>query len=161
MTVTNVTRDPERLSMTITSEFSAPVSRVWQMWADPRLLERWWGPPTYPATFVDHDLRPEGRMAYYMTGPDGDQPHGWWRVTAVDEPHRIEFDNGLAGTDGQPNPNVPHMEMVVTLSEPASGVTRMDVAAVFPSAEAMDMFLTMGMEEGMAGAVGQIDALLG
>ena len=131
------------------------------MWADPRLLERWWGPPTYPATFVDHDFRPEGRMAYFMTGPDGDQPHGWWRVTAVDEPHRIEFDNGLAGPDGRANPDVPHMEMVVTLSEQPSGVTRMDVAAVFPSTEAMDMFLTMGMEEGMAGAVGQIDALLG
>lgn len=39
MTVTNVHRDPERLTMTVTAEFDAPVDRVWQLWADPRLLE--------------------------------------------------------------------------------------------------------------------------
>ena len=61
MTVTNVHKDPDARTMTITAEFDAPVERVWQMWADPRQLERWWGPPTYPATFVDHDLSPGGR----------------------------------------------------------------------------------------------------
>ena len=70
--------------MTITVEFDATVERAWQLWADPRQLERWWGPPTYPATFVDHDLSPGGRRTYYMTSPEGDKPHGWWEVLAVD-----------------------------------------------------------------------------
>ena len=39
------------LTLTITAEFNAPVTRVWELWENPRLLERWWGPPTYPATF--------------------------------------------------------------------------------------------------------------
>ena len=60
MTVTNVTRTPTPCTMTITAEFDAPVERVWQLWADPRQLERWWGPPTYPATVVDHDLAAGG-----------------------------------------------------------------------------------------------------
>ena len=64
MTVTAVRKDPEALTMTITAEFDAPVERVWELWADPRLLERWWGPPTYPATVIEHDLSPGGRVHY-------------------------------------------------------------------------------------------------
>ena len=44
MTVKSVEKDTERLTMTITAEFDAPVERVWQLWDDPRRLEQWWGP---------------------------------------------------------------------------------------------------------------------
>ena len=62
MTVTAVDKDPTTRTMRITAEFDAPVERVWQLWSDPRLLERWWGPPTYPATFDEHDLTPGGTI---------------------------------------------------------------------------------------------------
>jgi uncharacterized protein YndB with AHSA1/START domain len=71
MTVTSIRKDPAALSMTITTEFDSPIGRVWQLWENPRQLERWWGPPTYPATVVDHDLTPGGKVSYFMTGPDG------------------------------------------------------------------------------------------
>lgn len=48
MTVTSSHKDPDALTMTITAEFDAPVERVWQLWENPRQLERWWGPPSYP-----------------------------------------------------------------------------------------------------------------
>ncbi len=48
----------------------------------------------------------------------------------------------------------------VVLSEQMSRRTRMSVESVFPSAEVMERFLTMGMEEGMSLAIGQIDELL-
>ena len=80
MTVTAVRKDPQTLTMTLEAEFDASPELVWQMWADPRKLERWWGPPTYPATFTRHDLAPGRRVEYHMTGPEGDQPHGYWEV---------------------------------------------------------------------------------
>ena len=86
MTITSISKDPERRTLTITSTFDARVERVWQLWQDPRLLERWWGPPTYPATVIDHDLTPGGRVNYLMTGPEGDQHRGWWRIIRVDAP---------------------------------------------------------------------------
>ena len=55
MSVTNVQKDTEELTMTFTAEYDVTADRAWQLWADPRQLERWWGPPTYPATFEDHD----------------------------------------------------------------------------------------------------------
>ena len=160
MTVTNVHKDPEQLTMTITSEFDAEIGRVWQMWEDPRLLERWWGPPTYPATFVDHDLALGANVTYFMTGPEGDKASGWWRVLAVDAPRRLEFEDGFADDAGDPNPHMPTMTIRVTLDELTAGGTRMAIETTFPSLAAMEQMISMGMEEGMTLAVGQIDDLL-
>jgi uncharacterized protein YndB with AHSA1/START domain len=160
MTVTAVRKDPDALTMTITAEFHASEERVWQLWADPRQLERWWGPPTYPATFTAHDLAPGGRVEYHMTGPEGDQPRGFWDVLEADAPHRLVFRDGFAHDDGTPNPDLPGTTARVTIEPIAAGRTRMSIESVFPSAEAMEQVLAMGMEEGLTQAVGQIDAIL-
>ncbi len=160
MTVTSVHKDPEKMTMTISSEFDAPIGRVWQLWEDPRQLERWWGPPTYPATVVDHDLTPGGRVTYFMTGPESDQPRGWWRVLSVEPPRRLEFEDGFADDTGEPNPEMPTMTIRVTLDERPDGRTRMAVETTFPSLEAMETIISMGAEEGMKSALGQIDELL-
>jgi len=160
LTVTAVHKDPEALTMTLTAEFDALPQRVWQLWADPRQLERWWGPPTYPATFTKHDLAPGSRVEYHMTGPEGDQPHGYWDVLETDPPHRLVYRDGFANDDGTPNDALPLNEGRVTIEEIAGGRTRMSIESIFPSAEAMEQVLAMGMEEGLKQAVGQIDAIL-
>ena len=160
MTVTSVHKNPETMTMTITAEFDAPVARVWQLWEDPRQLERWWGPPTYPATVVDHDLTPGGAVTYFMTGPEGDQPRGWWRVLEVDAPRHLAFEDGFADDAGNHNPDLPTMTNRVSIDEQPGGGTRMSIETTFPSVEAMEQMLAMGMEEGLALAVGQIDDLL-
>src|SRR5260370_589827 len=103
MTVTAVRKDPHRLTLIVEAEFDASVERIWQLWADPRQLERWWGPPTYPATFTKHDLVPGSRIEYHMTGSAGDQPHGYWDVLEVEPPHRIVLRGGCAQPDGTPH----------------------------------------------------------
>jgi uncharacterized protein YndB with AHSA1/START domain len=112
MTVTAVRKDPERLTLTVEAEFDAPAERIWQLWADPRKLERWWGPPSYPATFTKHDLAPGTRVEYHMTGAAGDQPHGYWDVLEVARPHRILLRDSCANADGTPNPiNTMHVHI--------------------------------------------------
>ena len=160
MTVSAVRKDPEALTMTLDAEFDAPPDRVWQLWADPRQLERWWGPPTYPATVTAHDLRPGGRVEYHMTGPEGDRPRGYWEVLEVDAPRRLIFRDGFANDDGTPNSDMPMNEARVTIVEVGSGRSRMSIESRFASAEAMEQVLAMGMEEGLKQAVGQIDAIL-
>jgi uncharacterized protein YndB with AHSA1/START domain len=160
MTVTAVRKDPATLTMTLDAEFDAPPDRVWQLWADPRQLERWWGPPTYPATVTAHDLRVGGRVEYHMTGPEGDQPHAYWEVVEVDAPHRLIVRDGFANADGTPNSDMPLNEFEVVITELGGGRTRMTIASVFPDAAAMEQLLAMGMEQGLTLAVGQIDAIL-
>ena len=160
MTVTSVRKDPEALTMSITAELDAGVERAWQLWADPRQLERWWGPPTYPATVVDHDLVPGGRVTYFMTGPDGEKFHGWWQVLAVDPPNRLELKDGFADDTGTPNDDMPTTTTVVTLTERDGGGTLMAIETQFPSLPAMEQLVSMGMEEGMVAALGQIPGIL-
>jgi uncharacterized protein YndB with AHSA1/START domain len=161
MTVTAVRKDPETLTMVITAEFDTSPARVWELWADPRQLERWWGPPTWPATFTTHDLAPGGHVDYHMTGPTGDEAHGYWDVVEVDPPRRLVFLDGFANDDGTPNDSMPRSEGRVTIEAIGSGRTRMSIESHFPSTEAMEQVLAMGMEEGLTLAVGQIDAILG
>jgi uncharacterized protein YndB with AHSA1/START domain len=160
MTVTAVRKDPEALTMTLDAEFDASPERVWQLWADPRQLERWWGPPTYPATVTSHDLRRGGRVEYHMTGPEGDQPRGYWEIIEADAPHRLVFRDGFANADGTPNSDLPINEAQVTIAEVGDGRTRMSIQSIFPDAAAMEQVLAMGMEEGLKQAVAQIDAIL-
>ena len=160
MTVTAVRKDPEALSITLTAEFDASPERVWQLWADPRQLERWWGPPTYPATFTKHDLTPGSRVEYHMTGPEGDQPRGYWDILETDPPHSLVVRDGFANDDGTPNTDLPLNTFHVRIEEVSDGRTRMSIESVFPSTEAMEQVLGMGMEEGLTLAVGQIDAIL-
>lgn len=160
MTVTAVHKDPAARTLTLTAEFDATPARVWDLWADPRQLERWWGPPTYPATFTAHDLAPGSRVEYHMTGPEGDQPRGYWDILEAVAPHRLLVRDGFANDDGTPNEEMPVGEMEVTIESIEAGRTRMSIESRFPSVEAMEQLVAMGMEEGLTQAVGQIDAIL-
>jgi len=160
MSVISVEKNPESLSLTMVAQFQASVKNVWRMWSDPRLLERWWGPPTYPATFVDHELAPDGRMTYYMTSPEGEKYHGWWRIVSVDEPREIEFADGFSDDSGVPDESMPTTSTRVSIDEVAPGLIRMTLISIFPSLEAMEQLEAMGMVEGYTEAISQIDALL-
>src|SRR5262249_51712768 len=121
MTVTNVVKDTDALTLAITAEFDAPVDRVWELWQDPRQLERWWGPPPYPATFVEPDLRPGGKASYYMPSPEGEKFHGWWEFATIDAPHRIVIEDGFADDSGARNDNLPITRMQVDIEERDGG----------------------------------------
>ncbi len=159
MPVVSSDKDPENLTLTFVAEFDAPPERVWQVWEDPRQLERWWGPPTWPATFDEHDFRPGGSSKYYMTGPEGEKAAGWWRIVAVDKPNRFEFEDGFADDAGNPVENMPVTRGTVTFEE-VGGRTRMTTVSRFATVEQLEQLSQMGMEEGMREAMGQIDGLL-
>ncbi|OLP03259.1 polyketide cyclase [Mycolicibacterium porcinum] len=159
MPVTDVKHDLDKLTLTITAEFAAPVQRVWQVYADPRQLEKVWGPPTFPATVVDHSFAPGGRVTYFMTGPEGEKYAGYWEITAVDEPSSFSFDDGFADEDFNPNPELPVSKNVYTFAE-HNGGTRAVYVSTYASAEALQQVLDMGVVEGASSAINQIDELL-
>lgn len=159
MPVIDVHHDIDALTLTIIAEFAAPVQRIWQVYADPRQLEKVWGPPTFPATVVQHDLVPGGRTNYFMTGPDGEKYAGYWQIIAVDEPRSFTFDDGFADLDFNPDPTMPTSRNVYTFTE-HNGGTRATYAGTFASAADLQKVLDMGVEEGTTSALNQIDALV-
>ncbi|MGC1512880.1 MAG: SRPBCC domain-containing protein [Acidimicrobiales bacterium] len=155
-----IDKDPAARTMVVTVELAATVERSWQLWADPRQLERWWGPPSHPATVVEHDLAPGATVRYFMTGPEGDKYHGRWDVVAVEPPHRLELVDSFADDGGEKDESLPSTRMTMDLAERAGGGTTMTMRSEFASVEAMEQILAMGMEEGLREALGQIDAIL-
>lgn len=159
MPVISTNPDREKLEMTVVAEFDAPADKVWDVWADPRKLEKWWGPPTWPATFHEYEFAEGGVAKYFMTGPEGEKAPGYWRFQVIEENRRIQFLDGFANEDGEPDENMPSMVMTMTLDVEGSR-TRMTTVTKFSSIEDLEQTLEMGMEEGMREAMGQIDALL-
>lgn len=159
MPVTDISHDLEALTLTITAQFAAPVERIWAIYADPRQLEKVWGPPEYPATVVDHSLTPGGRVTYYMTGPEGDRHYGYWSVLEVDEPRRFTYEDGFAHEDFTPDTALPISTCVSSFSAQDGG-TRAVYVTTFGSHEGLQTVLDMGVEEGSRTAIDQIDDLV-
>ena len=159
MTITSVHTDYDSLTVTLIADFDNPVDQVWELWSDPRKLERWWGPPGYPATVVKHELSPGGEVAYLMTGPEGDEHRGVWRVSAVDPPTALEFTDAFADAGGAPLADAPTSNIAVRLAE-RDGGTRMEIRMTFGTREDMERIVETGTVEGLSQAVGQMDGLL-
>jgi uncharacterized protein YndB with AHSA1/START domain len=159
MSIVSVEKDVDGLRLTLVADFDAPIERVWQLWADPRQLERWWGPPTHPSAMEKHELAAGGEVTYVMTGPGGEQTRGWWRVTSVNPPSSIEFTDGFANQDGTPNVDMPTTDVQMRLTE-NEGVTRMELRFRFASGEHMEQLERWGAFDVFPQSVGQMDAVL-
>ncbi|KZE89633.1 SRPBCC family protein [Microbacterium sp. TNHR37B] len=159
MPVTDISTDAENLTMTLTADFAAPVERLWRAFTDPRQLERFWGPPGWPATFTAFDLTVGGRADYHMTSPRGESSRGSWEFTAIDAPSSFEVLDSFVGEDGQPLDGFPSMRMVFSFDATADG-SRLTNVTYFTSLEALEQTVAMGAIEGSRMAMDQLDAVL-
>jgi uncharacterized protein YndB with AHSA1/START domain len=160
MPLTNVSNNPAAKTITLTAELAAPVDRAWQLYADPRQLEQWWNPPGYPLTITDHNLSVGGMVHAHVTAPDGQKAHPYWRITAVDPPRSMVWEDGFLDDQLQPNPAIPPTTMRLTLADRDGGGTLMTIVVGFLSVEAMQEYLDMDIAEQMRVTFGQADALL-
>lgn len=159
MPVTDVTTDAENLTMTVVADLAAPIERVWAAYTDPRQLERFWGPPGWPATFRTWDHTVGGRSLYTMHGPRGESASGSWEFLAIDAPHSFEVIDAFVDDDGTPLEEMPSMRMTFRF-ESTDGGTRMVNTSHFASAEALEQLVAMGAIEGTTMAMSQLDAVL-
>ncbi|HEY2215373.1 MAG TPA: SRPBCC domain-containing protein [Acidimicrobiales bacterium] len=160
MSVTSVEKDPESLTMTVTADLDATVERVWQLWADPRQFERWWGPPGYPATVVDHDMNAGGRITFFMIGDEGERFDSTWEVIAADPPRHLELRDADVDDNGRPNDGNSMTGFVITIDEKEGGGAVMAIHSRFDSLTGMEEVLGTGFQEGMCMVFSQIEALL-
>ena len=154
MPITSVTKDPEKLTLTVVADFPVPQKRLWDAWADPRQLERFWGPPFAPATFTHHNFKVGGRAEYFLTGPNGEKWSGSWKFTAVNPINSFE---AYDGEDNAEDENMPS-SMKFTFDATPTG-SRMTCVTRFSNVAAMEQTVP-GMEEGLRAAMPQLDAVL-
>lgn len=159
MPITEVVSNAEALTISIVADYPVPLARLWDAYADPRKLERFWGPREWPATFTRHDMAVGGYSHYHMTGPDGTISRGWFRFLTVTPHELIEVEDGFADENGTPNTSMPAMRMTFRFEATESG-SRFRSVTYFNSLEEMEKLVQMGMMEGMRSAMSQIDDVL-
>lgn len=159
MPVTDVTTDPEVLTMTLVADFAAPVERVWTAFTDPSQLELFWGPPGWPATFTAFDLTVGGRAAYDMTSPQGEKSRGSWEFLKIDAPRSLEVLDAFANEEGDVLDGTPVMRVTFDFEATATG-TRLTNVSYFDSADALQQIIAFGAVEGSTLAFNQLDRVL-
>ena len=154
MPLTALTKDPATLSLKVVGDYAVSQQRLWDAFADPRQLERFWGPPAYPATFTSHDFGVGGRAEYFLALPEGEKWNGAWKFTAIEPIH------SFAASDGEDNAEDDAMPAGMTFAfETTAGGSRLTIVTTFSSLEAMEQTVP-GMTEGLKAAMPQLDALL-
>lgn len=159
MPIQSIESNPKTLTVTAVGEYLVPLEKLWDVWTDPRKLERFWGPPEWPATFTQHELKVGGEAHYFMTGPQGEQVGGYWRFEVIERHQRMVMIDGFADAHGAPDAQMPSMRVDCRFESTAGG-SRFVSVTTFPSLEAMEQLMAMGMLEGSRSAMGQIDAVL-
>ena len=122
-------------------------------------MERFWGPSTYPATFLRQDAVTGGRSVYKMTGPEGDEHYGCWEWISVQASEAFEVADSFADAAGQPNTELPTTRVTFAF-EAIDGGSRLVTASRFDSLEHLEQLLGMKLLEGAREAMSQIDTVL-
>jgi uncharacterized protein YndB with AHSA1/START domain len=159
MPITDVLPNAQELTLTIIADYPVSVKRLWDAYADPRQIERFWGPKEWPATFTRHDMAVGGESHYHMAGPDGTISRGRFRFLEVTPPRRFVVEDVFADDTGAANPEMPSMHMVFRFDGTPTG-SRVASVTTFPSLESMEQLMAMGMMDGMRSAMSQIDDAL-
>src|SRR5690625_7651309 len=107
MSITSLEKDFDNLTLTLIMDFDYPGERIWRLYADPRQLEQWWGPPGYPATVYEHDLTEDALVKYYMTSPEGWKHYDYWRALNDHPPKLLEVEDDFGVVHGNPEDEEP------------------------------------------------------
>ena len=70
-------------------EFPIPRELVFEAWANPEHLARWWGPNGFTNTFETFAFRPNGEWKFTMHGPNGADYPNQCKFLEIDRPERI------------------------------------------------------------------------
>ena len=126
---------PTGRQIVTTRRFAASREQLFDAWADPARLARWWGPKGFRNTFDTFELRPGGEWRFVMHGPDGTDYRNRSVFVEVVRGARVVLDH-LSG----------HFFRVVATFEDEGDGSRLTFHMIFRSAEERDRVATYAVE---------------
>lgn len=87
--------DTSSFSLDIERVLDAPVDKLWRCWTEPELLKQWFCPRPWRVTEALMELRPSGRFAVVMNGPDGEDARMTGVYLQIEWDKRIVFTNAF------------------------------------------------------------------
>lgn len=137
--------------LTITRLIDAPREAVWRAYTDH--LAEWWCPRPWSVELLEQDMRPGGRSAMIMRGPNGEespQEGVYLEIVALE---RIVFTDAFSAGW---HPQGPFIVGIMAFADEGTG-TRYTATARHWSAEAKAQHEAMGFVEGWGKVAEQLE----
>ena len=152
----NFTVDKAAKTVTITREFDAELSLVWDAFTKPEILDKWYAPHPYVSKTKFMDFKVGGRRFYAMVGPDGQERWAIQKYTSINPKTNFKFFNAFADKDE--NPQLPGSDWDLSFTEQGE-TTKVRISIYNESLERMEGLMD-GFKEGMAMTMKNLEDLL-
>ena len=151
------TVDKSTKTVSITKEFDADLSLVWDAFTKKEILDQWWAPKPFSSKTKVMDFKVGGRRFYAMVSPEGQERWVLQKYTSITPKTNFKFYNAFA--DAAENPELPGSEWDHTFSE-QNGTTKVTVSIYNESLERMEKQIEMGFKEGFTMTLNSLEELL-
>ena len=149
--------DKETKTVSITKEFAAELSLVWDAYTKPELLDQWWAPKPWESRTKFMDFKVGGRRFYAMVSPEGDERWAIQKYTSITPKTNFKFFNAFADVDE--NPELPGSDWDLNFSE-KDGMTKVSISIYNESLVRLERMIELGFKEGSAMQMNNLDELL-
>jgi uncharacterized protein YndB with AHSA1/START domain len=149
--------DKQKKTVSITKEFAAELSLVWDAYTQAELLDQWWAPKPYSSRTKVMDFTVGGRRFYAMVGPDGSEGWAVQKYTSITPKTNFKFFNAFADEDE--NLQLPGSDWDLNFSE-QNGTTKVSVSIYNESLERLEKLIEMGFQEGIKATFKNLEDLL-
>src|SRR6185437_14080376 len=149
--------DKQTKTVSITKEFAAELSLVWDAYTQAELLDQWWAPKPMTSRTKAMDFEVGGRRFYAMVSPDGDERWAVQKYTSITPKTNFKLFNAFA--DEYENPELPGSEWDLNFSE-QDGTTKVSVSIYNESLERLERMIEMGFKEGTMMQLENLEELL-
>ena len=149
MTATSTTKTKDT-EIVITREFAAPRQLVWDVWTQPKHIEKWFGPKGFTTRVESHDFNVGGKAKYVMVGPDGGEYPGAGVFKEIVPIEKIvttdEFGEGFE--ESHPDMDLPKGMISTFLFDDLGEKTQLTLIVDHPTVEDRKKHEAMGVVDG-------------
>ena len=149
--------DKQTKTVSITKEFAAELSLVWDAYTQAELLDQWWAPKPMTSRTKAMDFEVGGRRFYAMVSPDGDERWAVQKYTSITPKTNFKFFNAFADKDE--NLELPGSDWDLNFSE-QDGKTKVSISIYNDSLERMERVIAMGFQQGIEALLQNLEELL-
>lgn len=149
----------ENNTITIRREFAADKQLVWDCHTKSELLNRWFAPKPFTTKTKHMDFREGGYWHYAMIDPEGTEYWARMDYRTIAPIDGYTLYDGFCNEEGEINQELPRAEWGVAFRD-AGQHTLVETLVIYPSLEALETVIQMGMQEGLASTLERLDELL-
>ncbi|MCC7401649.1 MAG: SRPBCC domain-containing protein [Chitinophagaceae bacterium] len=149
--------DKSKNTISVSREFAAGLSLVWDAFTKPEILDQWWAPKPFTSKTKAMDFKVGGRRFYAMVSPEGQEHYAIQKYTSITPKNNFKYLNAFADKDE--NPFLPGSDWDLTFTE-QNGHTIVRIIIYNDSLERMEKMIEMGFKEGLTATLNKLEILL-